>query len=177
MTEVWKPIKGYEELYEASALGRVRSLDRVSKSTLGNPYIRKGKVLKANINGKNRVVYRLFKDGKGKSINGHRLIAETFIPKVSGKPQVNHIDGNPTNNEISNLEWCTNQENIQHAFDNGLATNEGESNPRAILNEEEVLEVRDRFSRGESLDVLIEDFGLTHSGITSIIKRRTWKHV
>ena len=46
----------------------------------------------------------------------HRLVAETFIPKVDGKPQVNHIDGNPQNNKVENLEWVTNAENTLHAY-------------------------------------------------------------
>ena len=50
----------------------------------------------------------------------HRILAEAFIPNPRKKPFINHIDGNPKNNKISNLEWVTNQENIQHAYDTGL---------------------------------------------------------
>ena len=50
----------------------------------------------------------------------HRILAENFIPNPEGKPFVNHMDGNPSNNKLSNLEWTTNAENIQHAYDNNL---------------------------------------------------------
>lgn len=50
----------------------------------------------------------------------HRLVAENFLPKIDGKPVVNHIDGDKLNNNVNNLEWCTQSENVQHAWNNGL---------------------------------------------------------
>ncbi len=66
------------------------------------------------------LLVKLYKDGKGKKFKIHRLVSEMYIPNVKNLPQVNHIDGNKTNNHVSNLEWCTPSQNIKHAYNTGL---------------------------------------------------------
>lgn len=109
MKEQWKEIKGFPK-YQISTLGNIKSLTKKKK----------GGLLVPQINQKGYYSVLLYKDGKPNSKKIHRLVAETFIPNVENKEQVNHIDGNKLNNNINNLEWCTNSENQIHAYKNKL---------------------------------------------------------
>lgn len=122
MKEIWKWIYGYENMYQVSNFGRVRSVDRyvyceVSPNKLQHIY---GKVLKQGTNHKGYPIVYLSKDGKQKTITVHRLVALTFIENPLNLPQVNHIDGDKTNNQVDNLEWCNNSYNQIHAHKTGL---------------------------------------------------------
>lgn len=120
MKEIWKDIKGYEKLYQISNIGRVKSLDRILKCRVKNKIThnrkRLGKILKPRINHKGYICYVLCKNGKCKSYIAHRIVAIHFLSNSYNKPEVNHKDGNKQNNKVSNLEWCTTQENVQHSF-------------------------------------------------------------
>lgn len=122
MEEIWKWIDGYENMYQVSNLGRVRSVDRyvyceVSPNKLQHIF---GKVLKQGTNHKGYPIVYLSKDGKQKTITVHRLVAKAFIENPLNLPQVNHIDGDKTNNQVDNLEWCDNSYNQIHAHKTGL---------------------------------------------------------
>lgn len=111
--EVWKDVLGYEGLYKVSDLGNIISLPR--KGT-----IKTEKLLKPKIDKDGYLCVTLYKNNTRKSYHVHRIVAMSFINNYDNLPQVNHIDGNKQNNNINNLEWCTNQENIQHAWEIGL---------------------------------------------------------
>ena len=114
MKEIWKPIAGYEGVYEVSNLGKVKSLKRkVIRS--GKSMFVHGGILKPNIINGGYEQIKLFKSGKAKMFLVHRLVAETFLPNPKKLPQVNHIDGNKLNNKLENIEWCTAKENMVHS--------------------------------------------------------------
>ena len=112
--EIWKEIEGFEGRYEISTHGNCRSLqDNHGRQRIRNV------ALSPSWN-KQYLQIQLFIKDKGTKVLVHRAVALAFIPNPENKPQINHIDGNKCNNHISNLEWCTCAENIQHAHDTGL---------------------------------------------------------
>lgn len=105
-----------------SNLGLVKSVDRIVLVNSEKPYHQKkrGVMLTPLLTRKGYYRYILSKDGMAQNRAGHRLVAEAFIPNPENKPQVNHINGVKTNNQLNNLEWCTQKENSRHAYDKGL---------------------------------------------------------
>ena len=107
MNIMWKPVSEYENLYEVSNTGEVRSLIR-------------GKIMKPSDNGKGYLQVSLTKNKQSKRLYVHRLVANEFLDKGSCCEEVNHIDGKKYNNSVSNLEWCDDDKNREHAYLNGL---------------------------------------------------------
>lgn len=101
MKEVWKDVEGYEGLYQVSIFGNLYS-----------SYVKRKLQLSLDEYGYKQVI--LVKNGVRKRHLLHRMVAQAFIPNPENKPQVNHIDENKTNNNVSNLEWVTSKENINH---------------------------------------------------------------
>ena len=113
MIEEWRPIVGYEGLYEVSSYGRVRSLDMYVKARYGNYRLHKGKVLSPGE--KNGYLFvNLSCNGKHNTITVHRLVAQVFLPNPDNLPEVNHKDEDKTNNNADNLEWCDRKYNINY---------------------------------------------------------------
>jgi len=116
--EIWMDICGYEGLYQASNYGRIRSVDKIVNNKRGT-YFRKGKIKKISNASCGYRGVGLCKNGKRKSYLVHIIIAKSFIKNPLNKRTVNHIDCDKTNNNVSNLEWNTDSENIKYAFKNG----------------------------------------------------------
>jgi hypothetical protein len=108
--EIFKDIKGYEGIYQISNLGNVKSY---KKNRV------KIRIPTKNTNG--YLCLGLRKNNKRKMYLIHRLISEYFIENKNNKPYINHIDGNKLNNNINNLEWCTQKENVNHSWKIGLS--------------------------------------------------------
>ena len=181
MIEIWKPIKNYENIYEVSNLGRIKSLSRTIKRKDGKPLKIKEQILKGSKDTKGYIQVELKKDGKRYIKTIHRLVAETFIENKNNKEQVNHIDGNKENNCVYNLEWVTCQENIQHAWLNNLkVASYGENHPNHKLNEEQVKYIMKNYkprNKEYGLRALARKFNVSTGPIQNIINGKGWKNI
>lgn len=106
MTEIWKEIPEYSGIYSVSNKGNVRN----NKTKT---------IKKQEINPLGYCFVGLSFQGRTQKYRVHRLVALTFIPNPENKPNINHLDSNPSNNAVENLSWCTQQENIQYAYTYG----------------------------------------------------------
>lgn len=130
--ETWVTIPGYNGTYEVSSSGKVQSKEREILLPDGRIRHCKGKVLSPKRNGKGYVFYTLSKDGVTHTHYLHRLLAVAFISNEGCKGYVNHRDGDPSNNELSNLEWVSHAENVSHGYDTGLNSNKAGSHTFAV---------------------------------------------
>jgi hypothetical protein len=115
MCELWKDIKGSIN-YQISNRGRIRSKDKTTIRKNGKKITTKGRLLKTSTDTKGYIRVQI----PNRTIKIHRAVAEAFIENPLNLPEVNHIDGNKSNNDVSNLEWCTHKNNIKHAIETGL---------------------------------------------------------
>ena len=141
--EIWKPVVGYEGIYEVSNLGNVRSLNYRHTNTI--------KALSPSINKDGYIRVHLWKNCKGKVLAVHRLVAEAFVPNPNNKPQIDHINTDKTNNTVwlnedgsvnyekTNLRWVTKKENInnpltiKHLSETKIGNENAKSTYRAVL--------------------------------------------
>lgn len=119
MEEIWKEVEEFNGAYLISNKGRLKSVKRGIKWN-GTIRHQEDKIMSQVINKSGYIEYQITYNGKHYSRKAHRLVAEAFIPNPAKKPQVNHINGVKTDNFVENLEWCTNRENVVHAYKNGL---------------------------------------------------------
>ncbi|MFA5528306.1 MAG: NUMOD4 domain-containing protein [Peptostreptococcales bacterium] len=151
MKEIWKDIKNYENHYQISNMGNVRSL-------------KSNKIICKRKDKDNYLLVRLFKFGKAKQYSIHRLVADAFIPNPKNKPQVNHMDGNKENNIVSNLEWVTSKENTYHAFEIGLINKDGYFKPPRKVSQYSINGVK--INTYDSLREAAKSTGISHSNIS-----------
>lgn len=174
----WRQIPGYNGMYEASNSGlirRTRMHGRYSPGPLAQSKHTAGYLTVAlSIKGKQRTLYI------------HRLVMLAFFGKSA--LDVNHIDGDKTNNRLSNLEYVSRKENTRHAaevlkmdytFKGGANRydSRGVNHGQAKLNDEKVREIRLAHANGVHIDVLVATYGVCKSVLYAAIRRKTWRHV
>lgn len=162
--EFWKKIKGFEN-YEVSNYGNVRSNN-----------FNKIRLLKQETINKSYKRVSLSKSNIVKRFQVHRLVAIHFIKNNENKPCVNHIDGNPSNNNLKNLEWCTYSENEKHSYDKlGKITNGLKCRKLNINN---IKEIKNLYKQGLKQKEIAKIFNVNQSIISQVINNKTYiKHV
>jgi hypothetical protein len=163
LTETWRPVVGWEDLYEVSDRGRARSL-------------RSGEVLWPQVLNSRYVRYKLSRQGEGHNLSAHSLVAAAFVgPRPHGLV-INHIDGDPTNNTPPNLEYVTPGDNSRHASRIGHRALGG-ANAFAKLSPGQVREIKCRTGSGEATRAVARAFGVTPRTVRLIKSGRTWAHL
>lgn len=113
--EIWKDIAGYEGLYQVSNTGKVRSVDRVVSHKKSGSRFCKGIELVICLNPSGYPIVGLMRGNQKATARVHRLVADAFLDNPTDLPEVNHINEDKTNNNVSNLEWCDRQHNAEHS--------------------------------------------------------------
>lgn len=166
MNEEWRMVAGYDGEYDISNLGQVRSWKR------SEPHI-----LRPALNGRGRYPRVCLRHkGKARSVLVHVMVLEAFAgPRPDGM-QAAHLDGNSSNNVVSNLQWATIVENQGHKYIHGTMA-WGERSAKARLTDALVREMRAKRDAGASVKELSVEYDVSETTVYYVTTRRTWKHV
>lgn len=171
MTE-WRPVHGYERSYEVSRCGQIRGRPRwISRGKgmalfpggLMTPSIDKGGYLRVS----------LAASGKKKQFGVHQLVCLAFVGPQPAGTQVAHLNGNPSDNTASNLDWRTPQQNTADKIAHGTHQ-AGEAHPRAKLTAEDVAKIRRRLGEGERVTSLASEYGVHQTTVSNIKSGKRW---
>ena len=180
MNEIWKPVKGYEGLYEVSNEGRVRSLDREVKRTskLNKPCLMSltGRLIKPRLLKRGYLAVDLYCCGNQSTHRIHRLVLEAFIGLAPDGMECCHYDDDPFNNHLSNLRWDTHQNNLIDLEKNGGRA-KGSKIPSSLLTEAQVSKVKWALSHSFTQAEIARHYGVAHQLIHYIAINKTWRHI
>lgn len=173
--ERWLPVVGYEGLYEISDLGRVKSLDRKSKSGAKVT----GRFLKLTTNQSGYSVVSLHGHVGRTQGKVHRLVLEAFVGLSDSRAEACHFpDPSKTNNRLDNLRWGSAKENAGDRDKHGRTNKpRGENNPVAKLSDTRVIEIFKARKNGKTQKEIADEFGVSQSLISMVCGRKIWSHV
>lgn len=170
--EIWRPIRGYEDIYELSSVGRVRSWVNTSGNRTKKPSYKKP----TKIN-RGYLIITLHRSGERRRFYLHRLIADTFIRELSDNDIVCHLNDIKTDNSIGNLYIGTHNDNMRHKVINGkCVTIRGEDHVNSKLTKNEVLDIRNK--RGVVLQKdLAKKYNVSKQLISRIQRNERWSYL
>lgn len=177
LDEYWLPIEGYENFYEVSNWGRIKSLEKIVSYNNGQMRLYEEKILKLNPSNGYRTI-SLVKEKIKTTAMVHRLVGLAFIPNPDDKPFINHEDGDRSNNYYLNLSWSTNSENQLHSYNVlGNKAVRGEDNGASKLSSMAVHFIRNLYATGISQNEIGSQFGVCQEAVRKIVYKKTWAHV
>lgn len=184
--EQWKPIAGFEGLYEVSDLGRVRSLDRVVQCD-GGPHAGlvtkhyRGRMLALTPSEQGYINVHLSGNGQHYTGGVHVLVAREFIPNPRNLPEVDHKTKGKaakSDNRVTNLQWVTSARNIQKSFEQGRLPLKGIEVGNSKLTPSQVKQIRQQYAAGDRPQhAIAAEFGICQAHVSDIVTRKRWSYV
>jgi len=176
MNETWKPVVGYEGLYEVSDLGRVKSLEKFVVRSNGAHYTRKERIRKPYPDKDGYPKLCLSHRGKSTMRSVHSLVMEAFVGKCPDGMEICHNDSNPSNPSLSNLRYDTRSGNQADRVLNGTR-HIGETHPCSKLSTDDVIVIKIMGLMGFFQKTIAKQFNINQVNVSAILTGKIWKHI
>lgn len=175
--EQWRPVLGYEGLYDVSDQGQVRSLacTLIGKGRWGKATYHKKEMILTPIQKQRYLVVSLHKDFVKRQYHIHRLVMAAFIGPLPEGMVTRHLNGNELDNRLANLTYGTPRENEDDKIRHGKL--KGENHPTHKLNNEDIIKIRRKRMDGKKLNEISQEFGVSMTSISRICLYRSWSHI